>query len=285
LILIGGAQRSGTTLLQTLLANALNAPLLPEAHIFCDILVAYNRAKKFGHKTRFFYATDADLSFFFQSVAERHIADIIARTGATSALVLKDPNLIQVLDEASALFPQCIRIVCLRDPRDIAASFVQIGQRQPREGKPGKYGKRDIGFIAKKVLAAYSPWMNSTQSANALVIRYEDVASEPRGALQALARGAGLELSLDRIDNPVWLAADARHDTSWITEFEGQKPSPEGIGSFTRVLHGDEVALVQQICEPIMKRFGYRPVQSPLTKFRAKFRDRLMRHFKAERAR
>ena len=55
LIIIGGAQRSGTTLLQTLLANALNAPLLPEAHILCDILAAYKRAKEFGHKTYFFY--------------------------------------------------------------------------------------------------------------------------------------------------------------------------------------------------------------------------------------
>ena len=76
-------------------------------------------------------------------------------------MVLKDPNLIQVLDEAAALFPQCIRIVCLRDPRDITASFVQIGQRQPTDGKPGKYRKRDIGFIANKILAAYLPWMES----------------------------------------------------------------------------------------------------------------------------
>ena len=82
LIIIGGAQRSGTTLLQTLLANALNAPLLPEAHILCDILAAYKRAKEFGHKTHFFYATQNDLSSFFQSISERHISDIIARVGA-----------------------------------------------------------------------------------------------------------------------------------------------------------------------------------------------------------
>src|SRR4029077_2947951 len=73
LIFIGGAQRSGTTLLQTLLANALNAPLLPEAHILCDILAAFKRAKEFGHKTSFFYATQNDLSNFFHSITERHI--------------------------------------------------------------------------------------------------------------------------------------------------------------------------------------------------------------------
>ena len=40
LILIGGGQRSGTTLLQTLLANALGSPNLPEAHILSDILAS-----------------------------------------------------------------------------------------------------------------------------------------------------------------------------------------------------------------------------------------------------
>jgi hypothetical protein len=277
LIIIGGAQRSGTTLLQTLLANALKVPLLPEAHIFCDILAAYKRAKEFGNKTRFFYATQNDLSSFFQSIAVRHICDIITRVGSTSALVLKDPNLIQVLDEAAALFPQCIRIVCLRDPRDIAASFLQIGQRQPTEGKPSKYRKRDIGFTANKILGAYAPWMDSAQSANTFVVRYEDMASEPRGALQALARDTGLELSLDRIDHPIWLAADARHQTSWITQLEGQKPSSESIGSFKRVLRSDEVAFVQQICEPIMKRFAYPPVQSSRIK---RFQERLIRNFR-----
>ena len=57
LILIGGGQRSGTTLLQTLLANALGSPNLPEAHILSDILAAYKRAKEFGNKTSFFYPT------------------------------------------------------------------------------------------------------------------------------------------------------------------------------------------------------------------------------------
>jgi hypothetical protein len=106
LIIIGGAQRSGTTLLQTLLADALNAPLLPEAHILCDILAAYKRAKEFAHKTNFFYPTQNDLSNFFRSILQRHISDIVAGVGGTSVLILKDPNLIQVLDESAALCPQ-----------------------------------------------------------------------------------------------------------------------------------------------------------------------------------
>jgi hypothetical protein len=262
LILIGGAQRSGTTLLQTLLANALNSPNLPEAHILSDILAAYKRAKEFDNKTRFFYTTEDELHSFFRSFAQRHLADIVASTKPVSVLVLKDPNFVQVLDEASLIFPQSIRIVCVRDPRDITASFVQIGERQSGP-EPGRYKKRDISFISKKILASYQPLMSSIQPPSAVVIRYEDIASDPRGSLQTLARNIGLELSLDLIERPTWLDAQARHEASWITELEGAQASPANIGSFKRVLSDEEIAVVQKICKPIMSEFGYTLVADP----------------------
>jgi len=263
LVLIGGAQRSGTTLLQTLLATALGSPILPEAHILSDIFAAYKRAKAFGNKTGYFYATDAELRGFFQSFAERHVADIVVRAKPGAALVLKDPNFIQVLDEAADLFPRSVRIVCIRDPRDIAASFVQIGQRQSSDTKPGKYERRDINFISKKILASYQHVLDAEQPADAFMVRYEEIASDPKGALRSLACETGLTLSLDRVEQPVWLDAQARHEASWITELEGAQASPASIGSFKRVLTGEEVATVQKICEPVMTRFGYEPLDDP----------------------
>jgi Sulfotransferase family len=262
LILVGGAQRSGTTLLQTLLVNTLQSPNLPEAHILSDILAAYKRAKEFGNKTGYFYAADDDLRAFFQSFAERHVADIVAKAKPSAALVLKDPNFIQVLDEAEDLFPRSVRIVCMRDPRDIAASFVQIGQRQQSATKPGKYERRDINFIGKKILASYQPLLQGA-TPNAVLVRYEAIAGDPKGSLEALARDAGLEMHLDRIERPVWLDAEARHEASWITELEGAEASPASIGSFKWVLTGEEVAMVQEICKPIMSQFGYAPIETP----------------------
>ena len=78
------------------------------------------------------------------------------------------------------------------------------------------------------------------------MVRYETVASDPKGALEALARDTGLDLTLDRIDRPVWLDAQARHEASWITELEGAEASPSSIGSFKRVLTGDERATLQR---------------------------------------
>ena len=256
LILIGGGQRSGTTLLQTLLANALGSPNLPEAHILSDILATYKRAKEFGNKTSFFYPTDDSLLSFFRSFAERHVADITARS-KPGTLVLKDPNFVLTLDETAVLFPGAIRIVCMRDPRDIAASFVQIGQRQ-NETKPSKYERRDILFISNKILASYQPLLAAVPP-GIVIVRYEDLASDPKACLQALGRDTGLKLSLDGIEDAAWLDAPVRHQAAWISELEGAKPSPASIGSFKRMLLGEEVAIVQRVCQPIMSQFAYTP--------------------------
>ncbi|MEX0590546.1 MAG: hypothetical protein WD207_05625, partial [Xanthobacteraceae bacterium] len=68
IILIGGAQRSGTTIVQTLVANALDgSPVLPESHLLCDIVHAYKRAKTEWQKTSKFYDGKEDLIGFFRT--------------------------------------------------------------------------------------------------------------------------------------------------------------------------------------------------------------------------
>jgi hypothetical protein len=264
LILIGGAQRSGTTLLQTLVANAFNTLILPEAHILCDLLASYKRAKNSEAKTRFFYAADADLLTFFQSCANRHIADIAAKLDFPTALVLKDPNLVQFNAEASAVLPEAIRIVSIRDPRDIAASFLRIGLRERHQGSASKYRRRDIDFIGKKITASYASLMQGSEPPGIHLVRYEELVTKPRQTLEKIAHDAGLELSLDRITNPLWLEREARHDASWISELEGGKPSPASVGAYRTVMWPREIVLLEQICGPVMDWAGYQRSASHL---------------------
>ena len=256
LILIGGAQRSGTTLLQTLLANAVQSPIVPEAHILCDIVTSYKRAKGVWHKTRFYYPTQADLFAFFQGVVRQHMEGLpTSPKGGT--LVLKDPNFVQVHAELAEFFPTATQIAYVRDPRDIAASFIQIGLRKPRKATLAYYQRRDMRSISTKIAASYDPLTLSHSKQGVKHVYYEKIAAAPAEALQALSREAGLDLRLDQRENPAWLPAEARHDPAWITTLEGGQPSPDSIGIFRRVLRRDEIATVEQICAPVFDQFGY----------------------------
>jgi Sulfotransferase family len=257
LILIGGAQRSGTTLLQTLLANALDEPVLPEAHILCDMLASFKRAKETSKKTRFYYHSDADLLSFFRFCANRHMADLVQHVGARSVLVLKDPNFVQVEAEAAAVLPEAIRVVCVRDPRDIAASFLRIGQRQQQEAQASKYRRRDVHFIANKILSSYEPLLGQRAPPSVRLIHYEALATNPEQTLKVLASESGLELDIERIRRPIWLDAEARHELSWISELEGQRASPANVGAYRAIMRPNEIALIEQICGSIMAWAGY----------------------------
>ena len=82
--------------LQTLLANTLDAAILPEAHILCDLMASYKRAKNSRKKTRYFYAARPDLLTFFQLLRRIAISPISPRRlDFATALVLKDPNFVQ----------------------------------------------------------------------------------------------------------------------------------------------------------------------------------------------
>jgi hypothetical protein len=263
-VLIGGAQRSGTTLLQTLLANAASSPVLPEAHILCDLMASFRRAKEAPKKTEFYYASGDDLLAFFRACAERHISDLARRVGGADILVLKDPNFARFDAEAAAMLPTAIRIICLRDPRDIAASFLKIGRRQT-EGEAGKYRRRDIHFIGKKIVESYAGLARDPSPGNRHFIRYEELAEAPARVLRTLANVTGLTLSLDHIDSPVWLEAEARHEEAWISPLENQKPSTESVGAYREVMRPREIALIERICTPVMSFGGYEPSASPTT--------------------
>jgi hypothetical protein len=99
--------------------------------------------------------------------------------------------------------------------------------------------------------------MEGAQPPSAVLVRYEDIVTEPKRTLEAVARETGLELSLSRINDPAWLEADARHEASWTTELEGHKPSAASVGAYKTVMRPREIALVEQACEPFMAWAGY----------------------------
>jgi hypothetical protein len=256
--IVGGAQRSGTTLVQTLIANALpNAPLLPEAHLVCGIMNLRRRIGSGWTKASRFFCSEQDAVEFFKSTVDAYVGCIRSRYRSAEHLVLKDPGFMEVLPEISELLPEATTVVCLRDPRDIVTSFIKIGERE-RDGKQStRYGRRDIHFICRKINASYRPFMKSDTPRGIAFVRYEDVVADPVGMLRRLANETGLPLQAGRLDSLVWLEDEYRHKESWRTELEGGPPVTDSVGSFREVLNRQERVLVEKLCRALMAKFSY----------------------------
>lgn len=258
IVIIGGAQRSGTTLTQTLIANALpNAPLLPEAHIPHDLLRSWKRAKSQWTKTSQFYENKGDALHYFQSAMTMHLNDVAARYSAAEYLVLKDPNFVDALPEIVELIPAASILVCVRDPRDIVASFIKIGQRDTERKQTTRYSRREISFICRKINASYRAIIECDIPPSVSLVRYEDIVTYPADTLRRLANETGLPLNPYRADSLTWLEDEYRHQKTWQTELEGGPPTPRSVGSFRQSLGYFERAQIQRSCDLLIAKLRY----------------------------
>jgi hypothetical protein len=258
IVIVCGAQRSGTTLTQTLIANALpNAPLLPEAHIPHDLLRSWKRAKDQWAKTSRIYQTEQDALHYFQGAMSTHLNDIAARHADAEYLILKDPNFIDVLPEIAEIIPSAKTLICIRDPRDIVASFLKIGQRDAERKQKTRYSRREIRFICDKIKSSYQPVIDSDVPAGASLVRYEDIVTDAAETLRRIARDTGLPLDPGRLNSLKWLEDEYRHQETWRTELEGGPPTARSVGSFRQSLSLYERAQVQMSCHTLIRKLRY----------------------------
>ncbi len=259
LVLIAGAQRSGTTLTQTLLANCLpKAPILSEAHLLCDILRAHDRAVRDWSKTKHFYATREELRAFTAAVAERYLADLRKRYGADATLVLKDPSFARVPGTIAEVLPEAKFLFCVRDPRDVVASLLKIGQRELAAGNEiDRYAKRDVQSMCNKILKSYRAIDEEALPRATAVVHYEALVRTPEAEITRIGQELDLPVDPENLGKPKWLEADSRHKKTWTSELEGGGASTKSVGSFRSIMSSGELFRVQLLCGKIMARFGY----------------------------
>jgi len=266
LIFIGGAQRSGTTLAQTLIAGCLpNAPILPEAHLLCDVFQAHARAVQEWSKTEHYYAERQGLISFTRDTAQRYLSNLRSRYGQDVTLVLKDPDFAKAPWVIGEVLPESGFILCVRDPRDVAASFLKIGQRELALGnKEDPFARRDIDSICRMIKISFKYFLDNTDSQNTTELRYEALVQNPESELGRIGQELGLEFDLDGVRRPKWLDAGSRHKQTWTSSLEEGAVSRDSVGSFRSIMTAREIDRVQDRCRHVMDRFGYEKEEIPV---------------------
>ena len=257
LIFIGGAQRSGTTLAQTLIANCLpNAPVLPEAHLLCDIFQAHARAVQEWPKTEYYYADRQGLASFTRDASQRYLSDLRDRYGQEVTLVLKDPDFAKISWVIAEIFPQSAFILCVRDPRDVAASFLRIGQRELAQGnKRDLFARRDIDFICRKIRESFQPFLDQASPPASAELHYEALVLDPDAELRRIGSELNLSFDLEKRKGLKWLDAESRHKQTWTSSLEEGAISAKSVGSFRSTMTASEIHRVQHRCRHVMERF------------------------------
>ena len=257
IVFIGGPQRSGTTLLQTLLANALGHDhILPEANFICKLMELYQHGLKNWLKTSGFFRDQDDFRNYVQSFIRTNLESIQKYCVHSNYIVLKDPNFVLLIDWALELFPNSTFFYCIRDPRDIVCSFLKIEEREKNlKAQRELYKNRNVSYYCSKIKKNYRAFIRS--NFEPIICKYEDLVTEPIVELKRLSNISGLPLTLQKLDNLKWTNASVRHKASWISPLEEKEPTAESVGSYNNCLRNKEILLVQKKCRAIFNKFGY----------------------------
>ena len=263
---VGGAERTGTTVLQSLLCQAPGTnPMIMEAQYLRNLVWAYGRAKsKWESKTKDYFDTRDDLRRFHSEYIRKFLKNTASRYDDARHLVLKDPHLTKLFPELFELLPAARFLVILRDPRDAMASMVEVGRKMQDEGMTHVFQKRDMDQLSNYFISFYSRVLSTKDAplrAHMYVIRYEDLTTDPVAEYPGLCEFTRLELNIHLSDpsrsNFVPHRIVRNKPTAWRTENFSRSLNPSSIGRHRIILSAREIREIEKHCQSFLTAYRY----------------------------
>jgi len=265
-IFIGGAPRTGTTLLQNILCTDRDVnPQVSEAVIFRYLIDCFNKSEKNDElHPAMYFSSNANLKSFFCGIINNLLQNFKSLHNCHKT-VLKEPELTKFFPLINRLVDSCCFICIIRDPRDAVVSMLQWGEKMRERGEKHFFQNRDMDALGKYYLSFYLPVFNAlknNESMHCLFIRYEDLVSEPDAQATHLQSFTGLNLN-EYSPFEGWKRTAIDYDSlnlpirDAVTELYGQPVSNARVDAFKKVLNEREIIEIQDACRLIFSAFEY----------------------------
>jgi len=171
-IFVGGSQRSGTSMLLRLLCThpTCNRPA-KESSYLRTLLQAYRHGRNdFDNDTQAYFHSFESFKQFNQTIVNtivENLAELNPKTPdvEVDTVVTKEPHMTMFFPELHELLPAAHFVLIVRDPRDIIASMVDVGERMKRQGTAHFFQNRDMKQLSNLVKSFYAPSLICTRRA------------------------------------------------------------------------------------------------------------------------
>ncbi|HET6630829.1 MAG TPA: sulfotransferase [Woeseiaceae bacterium] len=294
-----GCSRSGTTLLQALIDAHPNIAIPPESHVylrFGPIVHTYGDLAVQRKRLRFIRALLSDI-FIEEWRLEITVADIEQRLQEPTFLGIvetlfrfyaerhgarrwgdKTPEHIRYLREIRRDFPGARLIHLVRDGRDVAEAMQRMIFYPVTA-----YG---VARVWRDEIRHWQAFCATEGEANTLVVRYEDLVTEPRETVASIFRFLG---------EPVVDTVATYSESSLSRNLDAQGPwhsslrkgiSASKVGIYRRRFTPREIEILEYIQGDDLRAYGYPTVHAapraptPAEKIYALFADRLVRWYR-----
>lgn len=225
LIIVGGAPRSGTTLVQNILDSHSDVYGGPEFGIFRS-LIEMRRSManmRVGGRLDDFLTserTDAALRSFFDQL----ISPLAAKAGA-KAISEKTPGNAFVLADCLELFPDAVGVHVVRHPGAVVNSLMRVRARHVEQGKPIPERLESPQAMLRSTLDYMKAGLKAAREHpdRVHVMRYESLVADPEAEVQWMCSKLGLPFEAEMlrpelVEHPAHSIVAS--GTPWYTEGE-----------------------------------------------------------------
>ena len=272
-LLIGGAMRSGTTVIHRALCTAENSnPYISESWFLSDIMRLYRwnltrydvrHADQFGHVKNF-------RELMWLNIRQ-YLAIVSVKYNDPEILILKHPELTYYFHELARHFQNFRFIVIVRDPRDVIASTIRVAERH-KKNKMLTPQTRLAGIKqhCDSYVAYYLDVVKNIEyfGSRLIFVKYEDFMNEPDKQLQRITQLAGARYDKKRAVEFLPEHASAPNFDKKTREedpFSGafwsdsytKSITTDRIGRYKEVLDDMQVNEIEQRLQGFGKRFNY----------------------------
>ncbi|MBO9997673.1 MAG: sulfotransferase [Cyanobacteria bacterium SID2] len=273
-LFVGGAARTGTTLLNGILCNDPDTnPFIAEANYFAYVLSTYHRGKYVWQVEGDAYFDDlGDYAEFSKPWVEAFLERTARRYAPAQHLILKSPELTKYFPDLFELVSDVKFLILLRDPRDSIASLLQVGQKLKRRAENPTLVKMletsDMVALCQFFKSYYQPCHRCDSEAfwhRTRYVKYEGLVQHPTAAIEQLEAFTGL--SLKQFDpHQTWQRSyldfdrlPERYQPWWSTQLYGKGISTASVGRYRQILSDEQIQIIERECADYFALAGYTP--------------------------
>ncbi len=254
-VFVGGAPRSGTTVLHALLCTSEKTnPYIGECSYFSAFITPYIVGlDNFDVHTRHYFSSEEEFAENHARILRRELTKIWKRVGRPQMLVLKDPSLTASFHHLARLLPKAQFVVSIRDPRDTIASRIEVTRRQKNRSS---LNYREIDAFCREYHTIYRTVIrNKAEFGDRLsMVNYSDVVNGK--AIPALENMGIGKIYPDSIWKEVITDIRVYAQNEWATPLYGQKLSTASIGRHSNVLSPAIEAFIVRRCGTLAREMG-----------------------------